>query len=277
MAFVPKRPLPASDRALKHHGLLHTQILDLLTEVPFSNSDEIADSFTATILCTLTRAFSRLLWSHTQSTRNSFDSIKRIQEDTVDRDLTNTIRSDELLIKEWRGFHDVLGRHQLAYSNFTRWFRSSETDMSTRGKAISELLGEELRDVVSDSCRLEMEMRERIQVYVAAMSLLESRRGIQQTSSVVRLTQLAFIFIPLTFTTGVFGMNVEILKNGAPMWQFWVTAATISVGALICIALITRVERKVQVWQHSAREEDMDVSVYLARLLMMKITGRFPN
>ena len=76
-------------------------------------------------------------------------------------------------------------------------------------------------------------MRERIQVHVAALSLEESRKGIQQASSVARLTQLAFIFIPLTFTTGVSGMNVESLKNGAPLWKFWVTAATISLGAFM--------------------------------------------
>ena len=60
----------------------------------------------------------------------------------------------------------------------------------------------------------------------ADMSLLESRRGIAEAESVARLTELAFIFIPLTFVAGLFSMQIKELQSGVPVTTF-VTAAVI--------------------------------------------------
>ncbi|KAH7136106.1 hypothetical protein B0J11DRAFT_178657 [Dendryphion nanum] len=70
-------------------------------------------------------------------------------------------------------------------------------------------------------------MREELSYEASLASLEESRIGIQQTHSVKRLTQLAFIFIPLSFLTSAFGMNIDVLSgNGAKWW-------TVLIGALI--------------------------------------------
>ncbi|KAK5049338.1 hypothetical protein LTR84_004267 [Exophiala bonariae] len=79
------------------------------------------------------------------------------------------------------------------------------------------------------------------------LSIEESRRGIEvskramdvgvraerQAHAIGRLTQLAFVFLPLTFVTGVFGMNIESFKDGAPLWKFWITLALIAIPAFI--------------------------------------------
>jgi CorA-like Mg2+ transporter protein len=59
------------------------------------------------------------------------------------------------------------------------------------------------------------------------LSIMETRRGLKESHAIGRLTQLAFIFLPLTFITGVFGMNVKPFSDGAPMWKFWVTTCCI--------------------------------------------------
>lgn len=185
--------------------------------------------------------------------------------------MPSAIHNDKLLIKEWKILHHVLGRHRVGYSNFARWLQSLDIAVSSSEKAASELLKEELNDVLEDGYRLELEMRERIQVHVAAMSLEESRKGIQQANSVGRLTQLAFLFIPLTFTTGVFGMNIESLKDGAPLWKFWVTATTISLGAFMFMTLIGRVERRVQIWQHLALEQNMGLLLFVTQKALFQV------
>ncbi|KAL2064565.1 hypothetical protein VTL71DRAFT_3702 [Oculimacula yallundae] len=65
--------------------------------------------------------------------------------------------------------------------------------------------------------------------YDASMaSLEESRIGIQQNASVKTLTQLAFVFIPLSFVTSVFGMNVDVLSgDGAKWWTVFVGIAIV--------------------------------------------------
>ena len=64
----------------------------------------------------------------------------------------------------------------------------------------------------------------------AEKSLQESREAIKEQHAIARLTQLAFFFLPLTFITGVFGMNIRPFSgdgSGAPMWRFWVTTCCI--------------------------------------------------
>ncbi|KAJ6095281.1 Mg2+ transporter protein CorA-like/Zinc transport protein ZntB, partial [Penicillium sp. IBT 16267x] len=56
------------------------------------------------------------------------------------------------------------------------------------------------------------------------MGLLESRRSIDEAHAVTRLTELAFIFIPLSFSTSVFGMQIEPFANPVPIWNFFVVA-----------------------------------------------------
>lgn len=77
------------------------------------------------------------------------------------------------------------------------------------------------------------------------LSIVESRRGIEvskkamevsekaerQAHAIGRLTQLAFVFLPLTFVTGIFGMNIKQFNDGAPVWEFWVSLVCIVVPA----------------------------------------------
>lgn len=52
------------------------------------------------------------------------------------------------------------------------------------------------------------------------LSIKHAKRGIEQNTRVKKLTQLAFIFIPLSFSTSAFGMNLEILGTGsANVWM----------------------------------------------------------
>lgn len=64
----------------------------------------------------------------------------------------------------------------------------------------------------------------------AQASLKESRKSIEQNHTVKKLTQLAFIFIPLSFVTGAFGMNLSVLNTGsAKTWQVVVSAVVVYV------------------------------------------------
>ncbi|KAJ5919260.1 hypothetical protein N7466_010203 [Penicillium verhagenii] len=60
------------------------------------------------------------------------------------------------------------------------------------------------------------------------MGLLESRRSIDEAHAVTRLTELAFIFIPLSFSTSVFGMQIEPFTNPVPIWNFFVVAISVT-------------------------------------------------
>lgn len=67
------------------------------------------------------------------------------------------------------------------------------------------------------------------------LSIDHAKRSIQQNDRVKKLTQLAFIFIPLSFSTSAFGMNLGVLGTGtASVWMVVVTIVLVyfSTGVL---------------------------------------------
>lgn len=56
------------------------------------------------------------------------------------------------------------------------------------------------------------------------MQFFESRRSISEAKTVTKLTELAFIFIPLSFVSSLFSMSVDELRNGVPIWTFVLAA-----------------------------------------------------
>ena len=72
-----------------------------------------------------------------------------------------------------------------------------------------------------------------MQMEPSLVSLEDVRSSIEETSSLKYLTQLAFIFVPLTFVTSIFGMNVEeMTETGPRIWTLIITAVCI-VGAVL--------------------------------------------
>ncbi|KAL9601480.1 MAG: hypothetical protein Q9179_002849 [Wetmoreana sp. 5 TL-2023] len=67
---------------------------------------------------------------------------------------------------------------------------------------------------------------------VSQLSLEESRKSIQQSSDTKRLTQLAYIFLPLSLSTSAFGMNTVELQN-TRLWMFFVTSVVLVVLSLV--------------------------------------------
>ncbi|KAK5048049.1 hypothetical protein LTR84_006239 [Exophiala bonariae] len=80
-------------------------------------------------------------------------------------------------------------------------------------------------------------LHEALQIQTTSLQMQDARRSLRETHSVGWITQLAFIFLPLTFITGVFGMNLKPIstpadtqqRDGAPMWQFWIMLAVVLV------------------------------------------------
>jgi hypothetical protein len=62
----------------------------------------------------------------------------------------------------------------------------------------------------------------------------ESRKAIEQSERLKKLTLLATFFIPLTFSTSLFGMNIDLLgQNGVRFWWFFVLCVPITLSAYI--------------------------------------------
>ena len=84
-----------------------------------------------------------------------------------------------------------------------------------------------LEQGVAEIIRLQQRTNSSYQSLMTNMSIVESKRGIAEAEGVSKLTELAFFFIPLTFSASIFSMQVKELQN-----------ANISVSAFITLAVI---------------------------------------
>ena len=84
-----------------------------------------------------------------------------------------------------------------------------------------------LQECVADIANMKQRTQSSYQSLMANMSIVESKRGIAEAESVTKLTELAFFFIPLTFSASIFSMQVKELSGN-----------NISVSTFIILALI---------------------------------------
>lgn len=76
------------------------------------------------------------------------------------------------------------------------------------------------------------DLRDTLDQHVGLLSIKASEKAISESHRVNRLTYAAFIFIPLSLITSVFGMNVSALGSGpAPIWlPFVISALTLVIS-----------------------------------------------
>ncbi|KJY01812.1 hypothetical protein TI39_contig278g00055 [Zymoseptoria brevis] len=96
-----------------------------------------------------------------------------------------------------------------------------------------------LNDVDADILRIKSRLDEAYTALRADMQFSESRRSIAEARSVTKLTELAFIFIPLSFTASLFSMSIHELQNGVPLWTFIVTSLGIALFAYAVRLVLT--------------------------------------
>ena len=76
-----------------------------------------------------------------------------------------------------------------------------------------------------------------MQVVMYNTQIKEARQGIEQAEEDAKLTRLAFVFIPLSFTTSLFGMNVKQFGTGTVPIGLWFA---VSIPAVLRCFLLLR-------------------------------------
>ena len=97
---------------------------------------------------------------------------------------------------------------------------------------------------------------------VSNLSLEDSGRSLEQSITTKRLTQLAYVFLPLSFSTSVFGMNISELQH-TPMRTFVVTTILLLFAGLLALYYLGWWYRPISVESrvHSAVRKSELVSI----------------
>jgi len=133
--------------------------------------------------------------------------------------------SDETLLRQFvDGWIQLLARGQ---AELRAVHRSVEEFAERYFGPGQHLPGEVQRSVVEIRRRLHAAIAETDDAYAfvrAEFAALEARKQVTESESVTRLTELAFLFIPLSFVASAFSMQVQELQSPPPLAAFFATS-----------------------------------------------------
>lgn len=76
-------------------------------------------------------------------------------------------------------------------------------------------------------------------VCMNSAAIAESQRAIYQAKQVQQLTRLAFFYIPLSFTTSFFGMNMGLFGSGGlHLWVWFLVSIPLVILSYVALALL---------------------------------------
>ncbi|KAI9702191.1 MAG: hypothetical protein M1820_006273 [Bogoriella megaspora] len=165
---------------------------------------------------------------------NLTEVIRSTLEDIREKSASRSVLQVEEHVLHWRSslnrFRYELARLQRRLLTFSRLIHKGTesrvgTDQSWTTDSGPDTLGTDgSRDLVEDASIQIKETLEEVDglfnALRAEMAIADSRRGIIEAESVSKLTELAFVFIPLTFAASLFSMQIHQLDSPVPLSSF---------------------------------------------------------
>jgi Mg2+ and Co2+ transporter CorA len=168
---------------------------------------------------------------------NSENQFLNFMESHVDDEIEATDQRMELTVANLKHTKSLLDDHANRLDNIlflvtnrgsSRWPRT-ETHIGVAEEAISTL-SIDVKSLLKRSGLLAKRCVDGIEAIGSNAQLEEARKAIQEAEQTRRLTLLAFFYLPLTFTTSIFGMNIRELGQGdKSIWISFVTGFVVLV------------------------------------------------
>ena len=104
----------------------------------------------------------------------------------------------------------------IASRGSTTWPRPSDAVQQTRCADEARSLQNDYEFLLSRTTRLSESCSAKMTLLMSRAMLAESSKAIMQAEAVTRLTRLAFIFVPISFTATFFSMHLYPIANDSP-------------------------------------------------------------
>ncbi|GKZ29624.1 hypothetical protein AbraIFM66950_005778 [Aspergillus brasiliensis] len=155
-------------------------------------------------------------------------------------------------MQQWTQIQAALAEQLGQARNFvTQYQRFSETrKFSERMQSMIDGLDKEISGQID---KLEQTVRDLLQIEFAWVSINEAHRSTSLATSMKRLSWITFIFLPLTFASSLFGMNVDILSDN-PSWRWYPLIGGVLVLLTVAVWLSTKFTN-VERWVETQAEE----------------------
>lgn len=103
--------------------------------------------------------------------------------------------------------------------------KSSEEPRETPQKQAARSLLTDYQHLLSRTERLSSQCQAQLALLMNRAMIVESNKAIGQAQEATKLTRLAFVFVPLSFTASICGMNLwPFIANGPSLWVWFVVS-----------------------------------------------------
>jgi Mg2+ and Co2+ transporter CorA len=140
---------------------------------------------------------------------------------------SNLLRGRSLLEEHIQDLNEVLNffKHK---GEMITWSQSLQQETSQTADAAANDLQQDFQYLLDRAETLRLRCERAMTIAMNGASIAEARRGILQGKSLFKFTVLASLYVPLSFTTSFFGMNIVQFGNGnVNIWIFFVVTLPI--------------------------------------------------
>lgn len=122
------------------------------------------------------------------------------------------------------------------------WLVSSDDEQRKQASHAASSLIADYTSLLVRSHLLSARCKGGISLVMNQAGIAESKRAISQARKIEQLTLLAFFFLPLSFTTSFFGMNLgDVGEGGLPLWVWVVVSVPVLALSYLVLRIMTYV------------------------------------
>jgi CorA-like Mg2+ transporter protein len=163
--------------------------------------------------------FSASLWE--TNLRFLQAEIKRISFDDILQPTTHTNEELHYNRRDLVLLHDgVIETLSYIPKGVVEWYETNIVAVAADQDIFISTPSKTLDRILVDEEKLSKFLMDSFQLLLSTLSTRDSQTSLEQATRGQRLTQLAFIYVPLSFITGIYGMNLKEI-NGSPL-SVWV-------------------------------------------------------
>ncbi|GLA12455.1 hypothetical protein AnigIFM62618_008400 [Aspergillus niger] len=211
---APQDPLSMCIPLFAHAAFSEVQFLNLMESRIQKQVNSIVDGLSTDALGTL-QYFSNILNRHAQQLKDSTRALFKLTERSS-QGLDGTRMEKQIAKNAGPLGLDIGSCRQISGTGMVKNVRSSSAD----GTFTTEGLLEDYEQLYARCMELSNLCTQGISLAMNKATIDESRRAIEQSERVKKLTLLATLFIPLSFSSSLLGMNIDLLGQNSTATSF---------------------------------------------------------
>jgi hypothetical protein len=170
--------------------------------------------------------------------------------DTVQRDIVQSTASQDAQIDDILVKRTFIAKLLAQLPPLCRELIKSLNDLLEQGNG-NPSQHKSIDNLASNFENTIQDLKEASNAITGTLQFIESHRAILEAESITRLTELAFLFIPLSFAASLFSMQIQPLTSPVPVEHFIAFALSLSISTY-ALRLLTR-----SAWVHAQKQKTL--------------------